>query len=96
MGIILWIILGAVAGWLASIVMRTNAQQGIFLDIVLGIAGAIVGGLIMNLLGASGATGFNLYSLFVAFVGAVALIGFLRVLFSSFCSAFASAFAWRS
>jgi uncharacterized membrane protein YeaQ/YmgE (transglycosylase-associated protein family) len=78
MGIILWIILGAVAGWLASIVMRTNAQQGIFLDIVLGIAGAIVGGLIMNLLGASGATGFNLYSLFVAFVGAVALIGIGR------------------
>lgn len=75
MNIILWIVLGLAAGWLASIVMGTNHRQGMFLDIVLGIGGAIVGGLLMNFLGASGTTGFNLYSLFVAFIGAVALIG---------------------
>lgn len=78
MNFILWAILGALAGWLASVVMRTNAQQGLFLDIILGIAGAVVGGLLMNFLGAPGATGFNPYSLFVAFVGAAVLIGLGR------------------
>ena len=78
MELVLWIILGLAAGWLASVIMGTNARQGLFLDIVLGIGGALVGGLLMNLLGASGATGFNLYSLFVALVGAVALIGIGR------------------
>ena len=80
MNIVLWIVLGAVAGWLASIVMRTNAQQGLLLDIVLGIAGAVVGGLIMNFLGAPGTTGFNIYSLFVAFIGAAVLIGLGRAI----------------
>ena len=80
MNFVLWAILGALAGWLASIVMRTNAQQGLLLDIVLGIAGAVVGGLLMNFLGAPGASGFNLYSLFVAFIGAVVLIGLGRAI----------------
>lgn len=78
MNVIFWIILGLVAGWLASIVMGTNHRQGMVLDILLGIGGAIVGGFLMNMLGASGTTGFNLYSLFVAFIGAIALIGIGR------------------
>ena len=48
MGIILWLIIGGVIGWLASIIMRTDAQQGIFLNIVVGIVGAFIGGLIFS------------------------------------------------
>src|SRR3982751_656226 len=79
MGWLAWIIVGAIAGWLASIVMRTNAQQGLLLDIVVGIIGALIGGVLFNALGVSGVTGFNVWSLFVAFVGAVILLGLLRL-----------------
>lgn len=73
MNILAWIILGGVAGWLASIAMRTNHST--LIDIVLGIVGAFIGGFIMNSFFAQpGVTGFNLYSLFVAFIGAVVLI----------------------
>lgn len=80
MNIILWIIFGALAGWIASLVMRTNAQQGIGLDIVLGIVGAIVGGLVMNFFGFGGISGFNFYSLIVAVIGAIVLIGIGKAL----------------
>jgi len=78
MNILLWIVLGAVAGWLASLVMKTGAQQGIVLDIVVGIVGALLGGWIFGLFGAAGVTGFNFYSLLVAFVGAVVLLAIVR------------------
>jgi len=68
MGILLWIILGAIAGWLASVVMKSNASQGAVGDIVLGILGAIVGGLVMEFFGQPGVTGFNLYSVVVAVI----------------------------
>jgi len=71
-------VLGAVAGWLASLVMKTGAQQGIVLDIVVGIVGALLGGWIFGLFGAAGVTGFNFYSLLVAFVGAVVLLAIVR------------------
>lgn len=74
MNILLWLLLGLVAGWLASVVMKNNREQGMLMDIVLGIVGAFVGGFLMNIFGAAGVTGFNLYSLFVATIGAVALI----------------------
>ena len=74
MNIILWAILGAVAGWLASIVAKTNDTQGTLGDVVLGVLGAVAGGWIMNALGEPGVTGFNLYSLLVAAGGAVLLI----------------------
>jgi len=76
--LLLWILLGGIAGWLASLVMNTNARQGTLMDIVVGIVGAFIGGLVFNLLGAAGATGFNLYSLFVAFIGAVILLAALK------------------
>jgi uncharacterized membrane protein YeaQ/YmgE (transglycosylase-associated protein family) len=79
MGWLAWIIVGALAGWLASIVMKTNRQQGLLLDIVIGIVGALLGGFLFNTLGATGITGFNIWSLFVAFVGAVILLGVLRM-----------------
>jgi len=78
MGWLAWIIIGALAGWLASIAMKTNRQQGLLLDIVVGIIGALVGGFIFNALGIGGVTGFNLWSLFVAFIGAVILLAIVR------------------
>lgn len=82
MSFIAWIILGLVAGWIASIVMKTDASQGPLLDIVLGIVGAVVGGFVFNFFGAAGVTGFNLYSLAVATVGAIILIAVGRALSS--------------
>ncbi|HOF87630.1 MAG TPA: GlsB/YeaQ/YmgE family stress response membrane protein [Armatimonadota bacterium] len=78
MNILLWIILGGIAGWLASMVMGTNARQGCLADVLIGIAGALLGGFFFNLLGGAGITGFNLWSLFVAVLGAVILIALLR------------------
>lgn len=74
MSIIGWIVLGAIAGWLASIVTGRNQQMGCIANIVAGIVGALVGGFIFSRLGGSPITGFNLYSLLVAFVGAVIVL----------------------
>ncbi len=74
MEIIIWIIFGALAGWIASIIMKTDSGQGTFADIFMGVIGAVVGGFIMNLFGKPGVTGFNLYSLVVAVIGAVMVI----------------------
>jgi uncharacterized membrane protein YeaQ/YmgE (transglycosylase-associated protein family) len=79
MGWLAWLIVGALSGWLASMVMRTNRQQGLLMDIIVGIVGAFIGGILFNLVGAPGATGFNIWSVFVAFVGAVVLLGLLRM-----------------
>lgn len=81
MGVIAWIIFGALAGWLASIIMGNNARQGLVGDILLGIVGAVVGGFLMNLLGAPGAGGFNVYSLLVAIGGAIVLIAIGRAVY---------------
>lgn len=74
MNIITWIILGALAGWIASIVMGRNKKMGAIANIVTGIIGAFVGGQIMDFFGAKGVTGFNLPSLGVAVLGAVVLL----------------------
>jgi uncharacterized membrane protein YeaQ/YmgE (transglycosylase-associated protein family) len=76
--LVLWIIIGGVAGWLASLVVR-GTGLGLVGDIVVGIIGAIIGGFIMNAFGAAGATGFNLWTLIVAFVGAVILLFIVRL-----------------
>ena len=73
--------MGAIAGWLASIIMGTDAEQGALMNIVLGIVGALVGGFIVSLVGLSGATGFNIYSLLVAIFGAVILIAISRAVY---------------
>ncbi len=80
MGIILWIIFGAIAGWIASLIMKTDGQQGALGNIIVGIIGALIGGFIMSLVGESGVTGFNLYSLLVAIVGAIILIWLIRMI----------------
>lgn len=80
MNILWWILLGGIAGWLASMVMGTNARQGCFADVLIGIVGALIGGFLFSLIGGQGITGFNLWSLFVAFLGAVILIAILRAI----------------
>lgn len=74
MNILLWIIFGALAGWIASMIAGTNAEQGAIGNILVGIVGAFVGGFIMSLFGESGVTGFSLYSLAVAIGGAVVVL----------------------
>lgn len=74
MGILAWLVLGALAGWLASKVMNTDEQQGAMANIVVGIIGAVIGGYVFSLFGGSSVTALNLYSVFVAFVGAVILL----------------------
>ncbi len=78
MNILLWIVFGAIAGWVANMIMKSD--RGMLEDIILGIIGAFVGGFIMDLLGQQGVTGFNLYSLIVAVIGAIALIMIGRAL----------------
>ena len=75
MNFIVWIIFGALAGWIASMIMGANARMGALANIVVGIVGALIGGFLMtNVFGAQGVTGFNLTSLLVAIVGAVILL----------------------
>lgn len=78
MGIILWIVFGALVGWISSLIMKTDSQQGAILNVVIGVIGAVIGGWLMNSFGESGVTGFNLYSFLVALLGAVVLIALMR------------------
>ncbi len=80
MGIILWIIFGALVGWIASLIMKTDAQQGALLNIIVGIIGAVLGGWVMNFFGQSGTSGFNIYSFVVAILGACILIAIVKAL----------------
>jgi uncharacterized membrane protein YeaQ/YmgE (transglycosylase-associated protein family) len=78
MGILAWIILGGLAGWIASIIAGNNASQGIVGNVIIGIIGAFIGGFVINLLGGEGVTGFNLWSLLVAIMGATLLLFILQ------------------
>jgi uncharacterized membrane protein YeaQ/YmgE (transglycosylase-associated protein family) len=80
MGIVSWIILGGLAGWLASIIMRRNDRMGCLANIGVGILGAFLGGLAMNRLGHQGVTGFNFHSFLVALGGAVVLLAILSLI----------------
>jgi uncharacterized membrane protein YeaQ/YmgE (transglycosylase-associated protein family) len=73
MSIIGWIVLGLIAGYIASRIVNKQGE-GIILDIVLGIVGALVGGWLFAFFGANGVEGFNLYSMFVAVVGAIVVL----------------------
>ncbi|NTW22990.1 GlsB/YeaQ/YmgE family stress response membrane protein [Candidatus Falkowbacteria bacterium] len=80
MGIIAWVIFGGLVGWIASLIMKTDAQQGILTNILVGIIGAVLGGWVMSIIGKGGVTGFNLYSMLVAVLGAVILIAIVRAI----------------
>jgi len=70
MSFLAWIVLGLLAGFIGSKLVNKTGE-GVFLDILLGVVGAVIGGYLFNALGASGVTGLNLYSLFVAVIGSV-------------------------
>lgn len=80
MDILLWIVFGGLVGWIASMIMGTDAQQGILGNIIVGIVGAFLGGLIMNSFGQPGASGFNFYSFFVSILGAIVLLWIYRAI----------------
>jgi uncharacterized membrane protein YeaQ/YmgE (transglycosylase-associated protein family) len=73
MSFLAWIVLGLLAGFIGSKIVNKTGE-GVILDIILGIVGAVVGGWLFNTFGASGVTGLNLYSLLVAVVGAVVIL----------------------
>jgi uncharacterized membrane protein YeaQ/YmgE (transglycosylase-associated protein family) len=82
MNLIIWLVIGGIIGWLASIVMNRNAQQGIFLNIVVGIIGAFIGGFLISPLLGSGSINqndFSVTSLLASFLGAVILLGIVNL-----------------
>ena len=79
MGILSWILLGGIAGWIASLIMDTNEQQGILANVVVGIIGALIGGFVVGLFGGEGVGGFSIYGLIVATIGAVILLGIMKM-----------------
>jgi uncharacterized membrane protein YeaQ/YmgE (transglycosylase-associated protein family) len=76
--IITWIVLGALAGWIASLITGMDSRVNGFMNVVVGIIGAFIGGLVLQLLGASTPTGFDLASLLTALLGAVILLSLVR------------------
>ena len=83
MNFIIWLVVGGVIGWLASIVMKTDGQQGIFLNVIVGIIGAILGGWLISPLvgvGTINQDNFSLPALLVSFVGAIILLAIVRLI----------------
>ncbi len=79
MSFISWIILGLVSGYIASKIVN-KAGEGAFLDVALGIIGAIVGGFVFNLVGTVGVTGLNVWSLFVSIIGAILVLAIYHLI----------------
>lgn len=80
MGVLSWILFGAIAGWLASVIAGRNERMGCLANIAVGIIGAFIGGAIFRALGGTGVTGFNLWSLLVAVIGAIVLLALLEMI----------------
>jgi uncharacterized membrane protein YeaQ/YmgE (transglycosylase-associated protein family) len=81
MSLIGWIVLGGIAGWLASIITGRNDRMGCITNILAGVVGGVVGGWLFSFFGGSGVTGFNLMSLLVAVVGAVVVLAIVNLIF---------------
>lgn len=79
MSILFWIIFGALVGWIASMIMGTNAEQGSLANIGVGIVGAVIGKYVMGFFGGGGISGFNVQSFLVALLGAVILIWIVKM-----------------
>ncbi len=80
MGILAWVILGGLAGWIASMIAKTNESMGVLANVVVGIVGALIGGFLFGLFGGEGVSGFNFYGIIVAVVGALVLLWFLKLI----------------
>ena len=83
MGIIAWLVLGALSGWIASIIMNKNGSMGIMANIFTGIIGAFIGGIVFNFFGHQKVTGLNLHSVLVSVVGACILLWILGAITKS-------------
>ena len=79
MGIFLFLVLGGIAGWIASLIMNTDESQGVLANVAIGVIGALLGGVLFNIFGGIGVTGFNIWSLVVAVVGSAVLIWLLKL-----------------
>ena len=82
MGIIIWLIVGGIVGWLASMVMKTDAQQGIILNVIVGIVGAFLGGWLGGMLGITSAninSGFSVPGFLMSLVGAIVLLAIVNL-----------------
>lgn len=78
MGIIGWIVLGGLAGWVASMIMGTDKSMGVLANIFVGIVGALIGGFLVSVFGGSGVTGFNVWSFAVALLGSIILLAIVK------------------
>ena len=83
-GFVLWLLIGALVGWVASLIMKTDGQQGTLLNIVVGIVGAGLGGFLFRTFGANGANindnGLSVYSFIVSVIGAVVLLAIVKLI----------------
>lgn len=77
--IILWIIFGAIVGWVASVIMNTDEEQGFGTNIFVGILGALVGGYLVDVFGGPSVNDFSIWGLIVSIIGAVILLGVVRM-----------------
>lgn len=80
MGIISWILVGLIAGALGKLIMPGDDPGGFIVTILIGMAGALVGGFVVGILGGTGATGFNIWSILVATLGAIILLAIYRMI----------------
>ncbi len=80
MGIITWIVVGLIAGLLGKLIMPGDDPGGIIVTILIGIAGAFIGGFVVSIFGGTGVTGFNIWSIIVATIGAIILLAIYRML----------------
>ncbi|HEX6462285.1 MAG TPA: GlsB/YeaQ/YmgE family stress response membrane protein [Candidatus Saccharimonadales bacterium] len=80
MNIIGWLIIGGLAGWIASKIMKTDQSMGIMANIIVGIIGAFIGGFVLNVLGGPGVQDFDIYSLLVATLGSIILLAIVKAL----------------
>lgn len=80
MGILSWLVVGGLAGWIASMIMGKNASMGLIANIIVGIVGAVIAGFILSFFGKVGVTGFNIWSLLVATGGACLLLFVVRLI----------------
>ena len=79
MSFLAWIVIGGLAGWMASKFMGTDKDQGILANIIVGVIGGFVGGFVMNFLGGQGLTGFSVWSFVVALVGSIIFLWLLKI-----------------
>lgn len=73
------IIIGGLAGWVASMIMKTDASMGVLMNIIVGVVGAIIGNMLLPAFGVSGTTGFSIWSFVVALIGAIVLLFVVRL-----------------